>query len=657
MPNVVEIIITGKNLASPVIRGATAEAGLLGGTFAKVGAVAGVALVGMGVEAGKMAVNFDAAMTRLVTQAGVAKGEMGTLKDGVLKLAGKVGADPDSLAESLFHVESNFESMGITSQQALGLVETAAKGAKVGGADLVDVTNALTAAVASNIPGAQNLDQAMGALNATVGVGDMKMQDLADAFGTGMVAVVKGYGLSLSDVGAALAVFGDNNIRGAQAGTQLRMAVQSLAVPAKGGKAALDALGLSSDTLAKDMQHGGLNEAITDLHTRLVKMNPDTKTWGDTLTQAFGKKAGTGLSILVQQFDRLQSKYPALEEGAGKFGDAWAGTEATTKQKLDQMQGAFEALMIVIGDKILPVVTAVFDYLANHTEVLKILGIVVGVFLVGAFTAWAVSVIAATWPILLIIGLIAALVVGIYELWKHWDIVWGGIKDAWFATWHFIYKIFVTDTWDPIWKFFATVFGWIRDNWPLLLAILTGPFGVAAYFIHQNWDTIAGFFGKVADGIKTAFSAVYHFLVDPIQGAYNEIVRILNAIPGFVKGIVDKATGLLGKIPGVSQVAGLFGHAAGGAIGAATGGSRGGLTQINEHGGELVSLPSGSFVYSASDSDRMMSSWGKGAASGGGGSTLVLQSDGSRLSNLLVEVLREAIRVKGGNVQKVLGQN
>ena len=54
----------------------------------------------------------------------------------------------------------------------------------------------------------------MGALNAIVGAGDMKMQDLAEAMGTGMVAVVKGYGLSLKDVGAALATFGDNNIRG-----------------------------------------------------------------------------------------------------------------------------------------------------------------------------------------------------------------------------------------------------------------------------------------------------------------------------------------------------------------------------------------------------------------------------------------------------------
>ena len=71
----------------------------------------------------------------------------------------------------------------------------------------------------SGIKGAQNYNQAMGALNATVGAGDMTMQDLADALSNGVMPVVKNYGLSLlDDVGAALATFGDNNIRGAAGG-------------------------------------------------------------------------------------------------------------------------------------------------------------------------------------------------------------------------------------------------------------------------------------------------------------------------------------------------------------------------------------------------------------------------------------------------------
>lgn len=151
--NVVEIIVTSKNLTKAGFGEAQRDASTLGSTMTKVGALAGAALVGVGVESVKMASTFQAQMTKLNTQAGVSQSEMGKLNAGVLKLAGTVGTDPDSLAESLFHVESNFESMGITSDKALSLVATAAKGAKVGGADMVDVTNALTAAVASGIPG------------------------------------------------------------------------------------------------------------------------------------------------------------------------------------------------------------------------------------------------------------------------------------------------------------------------------------------------------------------------------------------------------------------------------------------------------------------------------------------------------------------------
>jgi TP901 family phage tail tape measure protein len=165
-------------------------------TFHKTALLAGAGLAVIGVESVKMAAKFDASMTLLHTQAGVAQSKMAGLKR-CPRLAGKVGQDPDSLAEALFHVESNFESMGISSKKALALTETAAKGATVGHADLVDVTNALTAAVASGIPGVQNMDKAMGVLNATVGVGDMKMQDLANAFGSGMVATVKGFGLNI----------------------------------------------------------------------------------------------------------------------------------------------------------------------------------------------------------------------------------------------------------------------------------------------------------------------------------------------------------------------------------------------------------------------------------------------------------------------------
>ncbi|MES9522471.1 phage tail tape measure protein [Streptomyces capoamus] len=369
MTNVVEIVVMAKDLASPTMARLNAQVnGVSKGmaAFHKTAMIAGAGLAVMGVESIKMASKFDASMTLLHTQAGVAQSKMAGLKKGVLDLAGKVGQDPDSLAESLFHVESNFESMGISSSKALHLVETAAKGATTGHADLVDVTNALTAAVASGIPGVQNFDKAMGVLNATVGVGDMKMQDLASAFGSGMVATVKGFGLSITDVGAALAVFGDNNIRGSLAGNQLRMSVMALAHPVATAGDSLKRLGLEQDTLSKDMQKGGLKLALEDLVGRMKKAGISSKEQGDIITQAFGRKAGAGLNVLVSQMDRLESKYPALAEGANKFGDAWKSTQKTFAFQMKALQASFDALMISMGEKLIPPLQSFVGLLLAH---------------------------------------------------------------------------------------------------------------------------------------------------------------------------------------------------------------------------------------------------------------------------------------------------
>jgi len=392
--NIVEIIVTAKNLTAPAFAEAKAGATAMESSMAKVNKTAAVAAAGMVAFLGEsiaMASKFDSEMTLLTTQAGVAEKEMGTLRKGVLDLAGKVAQDPDSLAEALFHVESNFESMGISSEKALKLTETAAKGATVGHANLVDVTNALTAAVASGIPGVENLDQAMGVLNATIGVGDMKMQDLAQAFSSGMVATVKGFGLTIQDVGAALAVFGDNNIRGSLAGNQLRMSVMALAKPISTSQSALKLLNLEQDTLAKDMQRGGLKLALEDLVGRLHAAGVTAEQQGAVITDAFGRKAGAGLNVLVSQMDRLESKYPALEAGANNFGKAWEQTTHTFAFQMKSLEERVQALMIAFGEKLIPVVQSAIKFFMEHKEATIQVAEAAGVLLAGLVAFSAIS--------------------------------------------------------------------------------------------------------------------------------------------------------------------------------------------------------------------------------------------------------------------------
>lgn len=335
--------------------------GKLGGVFAGVGASAAVAA---GVTV-KMAGDFQSSMAKIHTTAGVPQAAIKGLGDGVLKLAGQVGTGPQSLAAALYHIESSFASTGLSASKAMELLKISAEGAKIGNSDLVDTTNALDAAVVSGIKGVQSYSQAMGALNAAVGSGDMKMQDMADALGTGVLAVVKNFGVTLRDSGAALATFGDNNIRGAEAGTQLRMAIMSLTHPTKEGGKVLGAMGVSAQGLTKDMQQGGLLQALTDLHDHMNKAGKTGDKVGSTLADAFGKKAGTGLSILLGQFDRFTSKYGEIDKQSAKFGDAWTATTKTFSFQLSAAEDSAKALGVRIGTVLLPAATSLLSLAAK----------------------------------------------------------------------------------------------------------------------------------------------------------------------------------------------------------------------------------------------------------------------------------------------------
>jgi len=86
----------------------------------------------------------------------------------------------------------------------------------------------------------------------------------------------------------------------------------------------------------------------------------------------------------------------------------------------------------------------------------------------------------------------------------------------------------------------------------------------------------------------------------------------------------------------------------GGVVGAAaTGGVRSNLTMVGEGGPELVDLPTGSRVRSNPDTRRMMSGSGAGAPT----AVIEIRSGGSKMDDMLMEIFRKAVHVRGGNVQ------
>jgi hypothetical protein len=163
--------------------------------------------------------------------------------------------------------------------------------------------------------------------------------------------------------------------------------------------------------------------------------------------------------------------------------------------------------------------------------------------LVGAAATGALT--AATWlfnaaldanPIVLVIAGVVALGVAAYELVEHWN----AVSDAF------------QKVWGVISDGAQAVFGWFKSHWSDLLAILTGPFGLAVTEIIKHWGDISDFFHSLPGKIKGFFSGVADLLVsageDILHGLKTGAQNGWQAVHDFVNAIPDKIVSVLGDL-------------------------------------------------------------------------------------------------------------
>lgn len=135
--------------------------------------------------------------------------------------------------------------------------------------------------------------------------------------------------------------------------------------------------------------------------------------------------------------------------------------------------------------------------------------------------AWLISI----GPIVLVIAAIAGVV---YLVIKYWDQIKAFTKAAW--------------DWvvDKISSVVSSVVGFVRDNWPLLLAIITGPIGLAVLFISRNMDKIKRIMSSAWSAVKGAARAAWNGITGVISNGAQAIVSGVRAIPGKLGALAGK---------------------------------------------------------------------------------------------------------------------
>ena len=302
----------------------------------------------------------------------------------------------------------------------------------------------------------------------------------------------------------------------------------------------------------------------------------------DNSSQAFAKTED-GIMPLNEA---LASGKEILEEYSGSAEAMAATMQDNAAGQFEILKSQLQELAISLGDTLMPMIRDVISYVQGLVDklngmdestkktIMNVLLIVAALspmlMILGKVTSAVGSIMTAipklaaalgtlSAPIIVIIGVIAALVAAFMHLWNTNEefrnniiATWERIKTAFSGFFQgivdrlndmgFEFKSFsdmVKKIWQAFCDFLAPVFehtfAMIADVLDGALSILTGLFDVFSGLFTGNWK-------KMWEGVKEIFSGIWDAIVGILKGAVNLIIDTINGIIGGVNkiGIGDK---------------------------------------------------------------------------------------------------------------------
>ena len=329
-----------------------------------------------------------------------------------------------------------------------------------------------------------------------------------------------------------------------------------------------------------------------------------------TITEAMGKAAQGSVGGLQKlgiatkgahgealTADQVFANMAATFKGqAGQAADSTAGKMANAKIQFGEFQEQIGTAVLPVLSKLsdffsttlLPALTTFAGWIETNRPVMiaaLIAVAAVAAIAATAFVTWAVSALAAGAATLIaaapfiaigvVIAGVALIIIKNFDTIKEtaervWNIVLGTIKTVW---------------------------NWVHDNWPLLLAIITGPIGLAVLEITKHWDDIKKGATAVWNWVKDKFDDLVSFfqgLPDRMGKAFSGMWDgIKDAFRSVLNGVIDLWNKLHFTLPKIDL--GPLGSIGGGTIGVpsiphlAQGGLMTGDGLVFAHAGEVIS--------------------------------------------------------------------
>jgi len=153
--------------------------------------------------------------------------------------------------------------------------------------------------------------------------------------------------------------------------------------------------------------------------------------------------------------------------------------------------------------------------------------VVSGATKVWAGAQWLLNAAMSANPIVLVVAAIVALGVAVFIAWKKSE----------------TFRRIVTGAFDAVLSAARWLWGWLKKNWPLLLSVLAGPFGLAVALIIKHW-------GAIKSAVTKAVGAVLGWLREHWKAV---LLGLLTGPFGLVLAWVVKKFDLVAKVKHVAE--------------------------------------------------------------------------------------------------------
>jgi TP901 family phage tail tape measure protein len=584
-------------------------------------------ILAVGITALKMSGDFEAAMqgVKAVT------GATGTDFDQLRQKAKDLGS---TTAFSASEAAAGMEFLGMagwdTNQILTGMPDilNLAAAGNVGLADAANTASNIMAGFGIEAEDSAKVADALAAACASANV-DLSM--LGETMKVAAPAAASA-GWSLEQTAAAAGMLGNAGIQGETAGSGLTQALLGMMDAASPASKALSELGVSAldssgnvrdmSAILRDLEAAGANAV--------------------DMGRIFGADHGPKMAALLGQgseaLEKLETDLMDVEGAAKTMGDIRL---EGLNGEITQLGSAFEGLMIEIGeagllDIVTRLVSKVTDFVQGlsrtNPEVLKWATVIAAVIAVAGplliFVGMLITAIGALGtalaflaanPVVLIVAAIVALIAVVVYV----------------ATQTTIFQ----DTWNWVWGKVLAVASWaverIRAAWANIRKYLIDPVLSAYSWVTTKIDALVTYARRLPGRISSAVSGMWDGMKSAFRSAINWIISKWNSLSFTLPSV---------RVPGIGTIGGATIHtpnipflAHGGVI------DRAGMAVVGEAGPELVHLSRGAQVT---------------PLTGGGGGRgapveVVIRLEGDED---LIRMFRKGIRVRGGNVQAVLGE-